>query len=673
MPPELKTKSDKPAPESPSPPRRLAGITARVWIIGLLMIPLLMFWLEYDECVESGPDLAGMSLPMAVVVPMLVLIAVNLIVKRIAPTKGLTQADLLYIYAMNTVAIGIGGLGMMQFLNPAMVGWSYFARPANHWNSWQHFLPTWAIVTDPNAIADYYAGRTTLFTPAHLAAWAEPVAIWSAFIFVMLFSFYCINTLMRRQWVEREKLIFPIVIIPLEITKDGGNSPLWRNKLFWLAVGIASVLESAATIHYTMLPTFPYIPIKPSEPNFNLGLLTTTAPWSAIGYTTVAFYPMVIGLTYLLSLDVSFSCWFFYLLTKVENVAATALGFRDPGAGPALSRIPYTGEQAVGAFLGLALFTLYFARPHLRAAWRRAFCNDHTEDDSDEPMTYRAAWLGLFASTIGLVAFAMALGLTLWIALLFWTLFLLFALTFTRIRAEAGLPWCHEPPGAAHANIVNIGGTQELSPTQLVAFSQLRWFDTDWRCFSQPTQLEAMKIASSTEPEHMNPRSLTAAVLAAIVVGTLCAWVCCVGIYYHYGASTAGLDPWRVGQGHYGYDEMQGWLNNPKPFDSARFGGALVGLAIVSLLTLLRTQFVWWPLHPIGYAVGNTDTMTWIWCPVLIGWLCKALIFRYGGVKIYRQALPFFIGLVLGDYAISGLWAFYFLLTGHTGYRTFPI
>lgn len=673
MTPEVKDDQDSSLTENAAPARKWTGITLRAWVIGLLMIPLLMFWLEYTESIASGPDLAGMSLPMAVVVPLMALIAVNLLVKRFAPNKALSQAELLYIYAMNTVAIGIGGLGMMQFLHPALVGWRYFATPENHWDSWWHYLPSWAIVTDPAAVADYYAGRTTFFTAAHMQSWALPIAVWTAFIFVMLFCFYCINTLMRRQWVEREKLIFPIVIIPLEITRNGGDTPLWRNRLFWLAVLIATGMESAATIHYTLIPTFPYIPIKPSEPNFDLGKLPTAAPWNAIGYTTVSFYPLVIGLTYLLSLDVSFSCWFFYLFTKVENVAATALGFRDPGAGAALNRVPYTGEQAVGAFLGLALFTLYFARPHLTAAWRRAFRGDHTEDDADEPMSYRAAWIGLIASSLALVGFGHAIGLSLWLSLIFWTLFLLLALAFTRIRAEAGLPWGHEPPGAAHSNIVNIGGTESITPQEMVGFSMLRWFDTDWRCFAQPTQLEAMKIAGSTEPRPMNPRHMTAAVLVATLVGTLSAWAVCLGLYYHYGAASAHVDAWRTGQGHYGFQELQGWLNNPKPLDTARLGGVVVGLVLVSLLTLLRTQFVWWPLHPIGYAVGNTDTMTWIWCPVLLGWLCKTLLLRYGGVNIYRQAMPFFIGLVLGDYGSSGLWALYFLATGHTGYRTFPI
>ncbi len=654
----------------PSPAARWSPLTPRAFIIGLLLIPVLIFWLEYTESVALGPDLAGMSLPMAVVFALLVLVAVNLIVKQIAPQRALSQAELLFIYAMTSVAFWIGGLGMMQFLHPALVGYRYFATSANHWESWWHFLPSWA-VPDPSVVADYYAGRSSLLT--HLGGWTQAIAVWTAFIFVLLLCMYCINTLMRRQWVEREKLIFPIVIIPLEITKNGGDAPLWRNRLFWAGAAAAALLETLATIHYTLLPTFPYLPIKPNEPNFDLGQWALNSPWNAIGYTHIAFYPLVVGLTFLLSLDVSFSCWFFYLFSKLENVAATAFGFRDPGAGGALNRIPYTNEQALGAFIGIALFSLYFARPHLAATWRKAFRNDPLVDDSDEPMAYRTAYGGLFACSLLLVGFGVALGLSWGLSLLFWALFLLLALTFTRIRAEAGLPWGHEPPGAVHTNLVNMGGTLSFREQDMAAFSLLRWVDADWRCLPQPGELEAMKLAASAEPRPMNPRHLTFAVLVAIVVGTLAAWFSCLGLYYHYGAASAHLEPWRTAQGHYAFDELQGWMNNPKPPDPARIGGGIAGLALVSVLALLRARFSWWPLHPIGYAVGNTDTMTWIWFPVLLGWLVKMLVLRYGGIKAYRQALPLFLGLVLGDYVVSCLWALFFLFTGHPGYRTFPI
>ncbi len=401
--------------------------------------------------------------------------------------------------------------------------------------------------------------------------------------------------------------------------------------------------------------------------------MVTAPPWNAVGYTPIAFYPLVVGLTFLLSLDVSFSCWFFYLLTKLENVAATAFGFRDPGAGAAMNRIPYTGEQAVGAFLGIALFSLFFARPHLAAAWRKAWGSAPEVDDSDEPLSYRMAYGGLFVCSALLVGFGVALGLSLWVSLLFWALFLLLALTFTRIRAEAGLPWGHEPPGGVHGNLVNMGGTLSFREQDMVGLSLLRWCDSDWRCLPQPGELEAMKLAGSAEPRPMNPRHLTVAILAAIVVGTLSAWVSCLGLYYHFGAASASVNSWRTGQGHYAFEELQGWLNNPLPPDGARISGAVAGLVVVSVLSLLRARFSWWPLHPIGYAVGNTDTMTWIWFPVLLGWAVKMLVLRYGGIKSYRLALPLFLGLVLGDYVVSCLWALFFLFTGHPGYRTFPI
>ena len=93
----------------------------------------------------------------------------------------------------------------------------------------------------------------------------------------------------------------------------------------------------------------------------------------------------------------------------------------------------------------------------------------------------------------------------------------------------------------------------------------------------------------------------------------------------------------------------------------------VAGLAVVIVLTALRARWVWSPLHPIGYAAANTDIMAWIWLPVLIGWLCKSVILKYGGIGLYRQALPFFIGLVLGDYAISGLWSLVFMLLATQG------
>jgi hypothetical protein len=75
------------------------------------------------------------------------------------------------------------------------------------------------------------------------------------------------------------------------------------------------------------------------------------------------------------------------------------------------------------------------------------------------------------------------------------------------------------------------------------------------------------------------------------------------------------------------------------------------------ILAILRTQFVWWPFHPAGYALALSYAMEYFWLPVFIAWFLKACIIRYGGVKLYRLAVPFFLGLILGDYTAGSLWA----------------
>ena len=96
-------------------------------------------------------------------------------------------------------------------------------------------------------------------------------------------------------------------------------------------------------------------------------------------------------------------------------------------------------------------------------------------------------------------------------------------------------------------------------------------------------------------------------------------------------------------------------------------------MAFTGFLMAMRLRFFWWPFHPVGYVLAETFTMNWLWCPTLIGWLIKALIQRYGGIKAFRKGIPFFVGLILGDYVISCLWALLGLALDIPTYRAFPI
>jgi hypothetical protein len=44
-----------------------------------------------------------------------------------------------------------------------------------------------------------------------------------------------------------------------------------------------------------------------------------------------------------------------------------------------------------------------------------------------------------------------------------------------------------------------------------------------------------------------------------------------------------------------------------------------------------------------------------IWFPFLLVWLLKTLVLRYGGMRLYRETVPAFLGFALGHYAVAGI------------------
>lgn len=642
-------------------------VTARSVVIGTLLIPILIYWAEYTEIVAKGADLIAMSLIMAVFFAFLVMYGANSLLMRYWPRIALTRNELLTIYIMNITSIGICGIGMMQFLPHVLVGYQHYSTTINGWNSWTYLIHSWA-APPTYVINGFYDGHLSFFSKSIFMAWLQPILVWSSFIFLLMWCTYCLSTLLRRQWIHGEKLTFPIASVALDITNNE-NGNIWSKNIFWLGFGIAFVVECLAALHYSLGPGFPYIPIKASESVFNVGSLLTTKPWTGIGGLTLGFYPLVIGLTFLLSLDVSFSCWFFYLLGKLQNAAAVYLGYRDPYEWQ-MTAPPYLGYQGVGAFIAIAFFALVSAWPVLVKAHKSFLNFKEKYDDSDEPISIRSAVLGFWVSAALLVMFGIQLGISWQISIIFFAMYLLYSITISRLRVEAGLPWVSGPPTGVHNTIVFMAGPASFNTQTMLGLSIFNWFDGDYRCMSMQNQLDAMNIADKSK---INARHLTYAIALAVVVATFSSWGSILHIYYSYGASSAKVDTWRTDQGHYPYETLQSWLNLRRGFNPSILYGAISGFITVVFLTVMRKNYVWWPFHPIGYAAAGTGLLDWIWAAILVGWLAKYLIIRYGGVKGYRAALPFFLGIIVGDYIVGPMWAIIYQLFHMTGYRTFPI
>lgn len=630
------------------------GVTLRSVIIGFAAIVPGVFWGVYGDVV-SQTDMMATSLMIPPIIILAVLILINAGLRKIRPRWALSRSELLTIYAMVTVGVIMSGIGMIQFITTTMGAVPHFATPENGWNTYLGYVPHY-IMPRLNAIDGFYKGNE----PVPWSAWKMPIVFWSVFLFAMMFSMFCINTIARRQWMDKERLPFPIVQLPLEMTDP--KSGFFANKVMWAGFAIAAGLETMNALNY-LYPAVPYIQLRA----FNLQPFFTTPPWDSIGYFPTTFYPLAIGLGFILSTDVNFSLWFFYLMTKLENVAVAALGLR--GAGGTLSAPPYLGPQAVGAFVGIVLVTIYLSKSHIKDVILTAFKREGGIDDSAEPLAYSTAVIGLIGGFVAMVVCCVLVGVSPLVAAVYLGIYLVFATTISRLRAEAGPAWTMGPDMNALDCIVQPFGSSIFSKQNLVALAYFNWFSIELRGCPMPMQIEAMKMTSAAK---MRQRSLSLLLLLAIVVGIAVGFWACLAVWYKSGAGTAKVGPWRPNMGRAPFERVTGYIKNPTRPDLAGMGATVFGACVVFALSFLRTKFVGFPFHPAGYVLGTTGTMYWLWCPFMIAWVCKVIITKYAGIKGYRAAMPFFLGLVFGDYVVSGILALIGSIFGIQMYRCFP-
>ena len=95
----------------------------------------------------------------------------------------------------------------------------WFATPENEFKElfFRH-IPRWLTVSDEMALQDFYEGESTLYMAHHLKVWIPVVLAWLLFFTVLAFNFLCLNTILRRQWTEHERLTYPIAQLALEMT-----------------------------------------------------------------------------------------------------------------------------------------------------------------------------------------------------------------------------------------------------------------------------------------------------------------------------------------------------------------------------------------------------------------------------------------------------------------------
>ena len=634
---------------------RSSGVTFRSLLLGLSLVLVVCLGAPYSIWMVGSTEITWSFFPIGVGVPFILIVFGNVLVKRLRREWALQPAELITIAVMGLVTSGIP-IFMVGLLLSIPSKPYYGATPENEWASFvQPYLPEWAIPSpEGEAMRWFYEGmpRGELIP---YDVWIGPLFWWLSLIFAVYFACFCLVVILRRQWVDHERLTFPVTEVPRLLTEEDQTSslpPILHSRIFWIGCGLPLSIILFNIVSF-FEPGFPRIPIPAALTSVQLYL-------GAPPFNLHLYFP-IIGFMYFVGTGITFSIWFFYLLTLLELGVVTWAGITTTPDTFVYGSMAVLSWQAFGAFTAMVLWSLWMGRQHLGAVFRQAFKKGRELDDDDEMMPYRLAVYGLLAGSFYILAWLWRSGMDLHVAILMLFGVFIAYLGITRLVIQAGLYYLTTPI-APQALVVTLTGTA-IGPHSLVALALSYSLCSDIQSIFMPSAAHAARLGEL----FSHRRRLALAIGLAVVVGFVVTIYFVLQWCYQYGAGN--FRSWYfspgAGAGGMAFDTVVRQLRNPVSADWTKLAIFAIGAVVYSLLSFGHYRFYWWPLHPVGLTISTLWMMQLIGFSVFISWLLKTVILRIGGINLFRQLRPFFIGIIIGfflgigiSYGVDAIWFF---------------
>lgn len=621
-------------PDTLAPKTKPASGLGFATIAAIILAPLVCIFVFSAEIACHSADLASISLAFPGVWALLLMLGLRMFVKQ------MSRRAIILVYTTIAATVGISTMGMVQFLIPTLLAPYHFATPSNNFQEFWSSIPSWAAPKGDLIIKGFFLGNSSLYDPQIWRAWLVPVLAWGGFLIAFLAAQYCLAHLFYPRWSKEERLTFPIVQLPLMLTEQ----PNQFKKALLLGAVIAFSVQTMSALSF-LYPWIPSLRTLPTEVGQYL-----PQSMASMKPVYIAFYPCVIGLSALVPTNILYSGVFCFWLLKFEYLVGSWLGLDSSAMG-----FPYPVEQGQGAVLAFALIVVWMARHSLLASLRKR------ED--------RPYWLALLVAMEVLFAFGVALGLRLQVSVMLFGLVMLFMIAGGWVRAAIGTVW-YSGGDVSWFPRTFLGAGAGVG--EGVGLAYLRWFSFgDFRAHALPAYTDSMRLSEAVGIERKQ-------LMTALAIGTVLSvfaslWVA-LDVYYKNGAATALTDWWRMYQGREGFNTVRATLDGTAPKAGAsQILAMLWGALMVLTFYIANLKVMWWPFHPVGFVLAQIRMFDWLWTPMLIAAVSKSIMLRSGGLKMYKRAMPFFVGLVVGDYVISGVLTILRMLLKIPMYKTFPI
>ena len=498
--------------------------------------------------------------------------------------------------------------------------------------------------------------------------WLPPLLTWAGFVLLCYWVMLCLVDIFSEQWITNEKMNFPLLRVPQLMQEALAEKRLFRflaNRFLILGLLATFTLHLINGLHF-YFPSVPQIPTLilagPYFPKHGL--------FSGFHKLKIFIYPAFIGFAFVTSRQISFSFWFFFIVSSLLYGLLGVLGYNIPAAalgvtfGPALSRPEET--QVIGAYAVFFIFILWLARYHLLDVTRQCFFIDKRKESEVRWASSRISGWGFWLGTSLLVFWCLKFGMPLQVALLLLGAFFFIMLVSSKVVCQGGIPYFTLSAAPTDGLLSFFGSSFFTNLGLTMAAVMQKVMFVDLRESMMPSLLHGAKVSEGIR----NRRIVFAGIILAIIAGLVVSFVAMLALCHKYGIRGLQMD-WATRTTLSVYENVQRLLDAPGEPRQWVLIFSAIGAVIMLVLVILYQRFYWWPIHPIGYLTAYSSAMRILWFSFMVGWLCNHLSLRYGGVSLFKKVRFFFIGLIIGDFLMAGSWALVGLFT-FASYQVLP-
>jgi len=644
-------------------------VSWRAFIMGLVAVAVLSAIIPYNDFGLGNTLLTGNHFPVgAFFVLLLLTFGLNAALKLMRRTWALRRSELMLIWCMMMVAATVPSSGLLRNFFPVVAAPAYYANRADF--RWEETVvpavPDALILSkdlDSVAVTGFFEG----YGPDRELAvpwreWVRPALSWGVLVALFYLATLCMCSMLRKQWVENEKLTFPLAKVPLELSESNGGHLLpaiTRSKPFRAAVVLVVLMDA--------LRVLPILRGKDSGVSFVLPLQQAFAGsdlWYAF-FGDAPLYPMAVGFAFLIPAHVSFSIWFFRILTRFEYLTNYWLGL------PLIhDYAPFTKWQQAGAFIAFTGGVLWIGRRHLYTVFKKAVGIGAAADDSCEPVSYRLSFWGFILSFLGMVGWSWYFGISPLVAVLIFAMMMCVLMIHARLVCQGGMFFTAQVlviPDFVHG--LTAGGAFGAKGA-VVAHMQEAIFMASAREALSPYAMNALRIS---EVFNRGRRLFLPVMLVTLGVAIAFGGWSSLLVNYHFGACNIYNKWGSTSLPMHTFNRAEDVILGRAGAGEAHLFGLASGVGVMGLLVFLRARFYWWPLHPLGFLIPFGYVMRVMWLSFFLGWLIKVSILRFARGRTLRAARDFFMGVIIAEAFVVGVCAAVGLATDfRVGYLFLP-